>query len=350
VLLALLGAGCLPAQEKQPGGNLPVALLAAAPANGWLEVHFTIPPIDGASSYRGGPDEALVEAVDAARLSVEVAAYSLNLWSVRDALIRAERRGVIVRVVMESDNMDEPEVQDLVAAGIPVVGDQRQGLMHDKFVVIDRAEVWTGSMNYTLGGSYYDDNNLIRIRSTQVAEDYTLEFEEMFTDNLFGPDVNPATPHPLLTVDGTALEVYFSPDDRASARLIELLGQAQESIYFLAFSFTSDDLAAVILERAEAGVNVAGVMDDSQVMSNEGTEYDPFLQAGLDVRLDGGEGLMHHKVIVIDRRIVVAGSYNFTFSAEYDNDENVIIIFSEAAAGDFLAEFQRIYDRAGPVE
>ena len=46
---------------------------------------------------------------------------------------------------------------------------------------------------------------------------------------------------------------------------------------------------------------VSGVMDAGQVVSNQGTEYDPFLQDGLDVRLDGLDGLMHHKVMIIDR-------------------------------------------------
>ena len=105
----------------------------------------------------------LAAAIDGARLSVDVAAYSLNLWSIRDTLIHAHQRGAVVRMVMESDNMDDLEVQDLMDAGIPVVGDQHEGLMHDKFVIVDRAEVWTGSMNYTVGEAYTDNNDLIRI-------------------------------------------------------------------------------------------------------------------------------------------------------------------------------------------
>jgi phosphatidylserine/phosphatidylglycerophosphate/cardiolipin synthase-like enzyme len=91
------------------------------------------------------------------------------------------------------------------------------------------------------------------------------------------------------------------------------------------------------------------VMDDTQVTSNQGTEYDPFIQAGLNVRLDGNQdGLMHHKVFIIDQEIVIAGSYNFTTSAEESNDENVVIIFSPEVAGKFMQEFQRIHDQAQP--
>lgn len=316
------------------------------PSSGWLEIYFTDPTDPRSAEYEGGPDEALAAAIDGARLSVDVAVYNLNLWSIRDVLVHAYNRGVAVRVVGESDNIDGEEFQDLMDAGIEVLGDRREGLMHDKFVVIDRSEVWLGSMNFTTNGAYEDDNNLLRVRSAQVADDYTTEFNEMFEQDLFGPDTLAGTPSPSLTIDGTNVEVYFSPDDGVAARLVDLLNGAQKSIYFLAYSFTSNDLGEAMRARADAGVTVAGVMDDNQVESNTGSEYDPFQQAGLDVRLDGNEnGLMHHKVIIIDESIVITGSYNFTSSAEERNDENVFIIFSSDVAAVFMNEFQRVFDQ-----
>jgi len=117
-------------------------------------VYFTAPQGPAANTLRGGPDAALAEAIDQAVLSVDVAAYSLDLWSIRDALLRAHRRGVSVRLVVESDNLDSDELIQIAEAGVPVLGDRREGLMHNKFVVIDRYEVWTGSMNFTVNGAY----------------------------------------------------------------------------------------------------------------------------------------------------------------------------------------------------
>ncbi len=319
---------------------------ATAPV--WLEIYFTDPASPRAKEYAGGPDEALAQAIRSARLSLDVAIYSLNLWSIRDALLDVWHRGVVVRMVMESDSMDSDEAQELIAAGIPILGDRREGLMHDKFVVVDRQEVWTGSLNFTTGGAYKDDNNLLRIRSLEVAQNYTREFEEMFVADKFGADTVADTPHPNLMVDDTPLEIYFSPDDGVAARLVALIQNAQESIYFMAYSFTSNDIGATVMEQSEAGVTVAGVMDAGQVNSNQGSEYDPFRQAGLDIRLDGNPGLMHHKVFIIDRNIVITGSYNFSASAETRNDENVIIIFNPDVAAQYLAEFQRVYAQAQP--
>jgi phosphatidylserine/phosphatidylglycerophosphate/cardiolipin synthase-like enzyme len=314
----------------------------------WYSLYFTDPTSPSSKAYSGGPDQPLVDAIGAARMSVDVAAYELNLHDVRDALIAAHRRGVSVRMVMESDNIDESEVQDLKDAGIPILGDRREGLMHNKFMIIDRLEVWTGSMNYTVNGSYRNNNNLIRIRSAQLAEDYAAEFEEMFVDDKFGPTSPANTPYPTVTIGGSLVEVYFSPDDGTSARLVELIQGASRQVSFLAYSFTSDEIAAAMLGRADQGVQVSGVFETQQERSNVGTEYDHLRSAGLDVRLDGNPDNMHEKVIIIDGETVVTGSYNFSASAENRNDENTLVIHNPEIAASFLAEFQRVFAVAQP--
>jgi len=333
----------------QPWGLVPANPPAGYGARGsWIEIYFTDPHNPLSAQETGGVDSVLVAAIDAARLSVDVAIYNLTINSLRDALIRAYQRGVQVRVVMESDNRDKDDPEMLMEAGITVLGDRREGLMHNKFVVIDRSEVWLGSMNFTNTGVYSDNNNWLLIRSVKMAENYTQEFNEMFVDDKFGPDALPATPNPVLTIDGTVVETYFSPDDSVAFSLLPLLENAQQSIYFLAYSFTSDPLGEMIRARAAAGLTVAGVMDAEQIKSNIGTEYDPFQQAGLDVRSDGNARLMHHKVMIIDEEIVITGSYNFTNSAETRNDENLVVIYNDQVAGFFLQEFQRVFAQAQP--
>lgn len=312
----------------------------------WFELYFTDPANPLSSQMTGGVDGPLVAAIDSARLSVDVAIYSLSLNSIRNALIRAHDRGVRVRMVMESENMERSDPQILKDAGIPILGDRREGLMHNKFVIIDGSEVWLGGMNYTDSGAYADNNMMMRIRSVKVAENFIREFEEMYVDDKFGDNVRSDTPNPRVTLDGIPVDSYFSPDDGVQAVLLDILNEAQESIYFMAFSFTSDELGDAIRERAEAGVTVAGVMDEEQVQSNIGTEYDSFRQAGLDVYIDGNAGQMHHKIMIVDESIVIAGSYNFTNSAETRNDENLLVIYDEQIAAQFLEEFQRVYGQA----
>ena len=107
-----------------------------------------------------------------------------------------------------------------------------------------------------------------------------------------------------------------------------------------------DQLGEILRQKAEADVDVAGVMDEEQVQSNEGTEFDPFRQADLDVRRDGIDGLLHHKVFIIDEAIVVMGSYNFSQSAEERNDENLLIFYDPVIAQQFVSEFRRVQEQA----
>ena len=347
VLLAILfmaSTGCViddPGDVSTLTPNIDTAV-----SEDWYTIYFTDPESPNARTYRGGPDAALAEAIDRARLSVDVAIYDINLWSLRDALVDAHQRGVSVRVVTESDNLDRSEIQELAEAGIPVLGDRREGRMHNKFVIIDRQQVWSGSMNFTVSEAYKNNNNLMRVHSSRLAENYLAEFEEMFVEDRFGPGSPSDTPHPVISIDGTQVEVYFSPDDGTAARLVELISEADESVYFMAYSFTSDDIAAAMLERIQAGVTVAGVFDASQYRSNTGTEFDHLLSGGAIVRLDGNPDKMHHKVIIIDDEVLVSGSYNLSASAEEHNDENTIIFHNVHIAAHYLEEFEKIFLQA----
>jgi phosphatidylserine/phosphatidylglycerophosphate/cardiolipin synthase-like enzyme len=331
--------------QSQQQADPAEAPAASSASLGQYSLFFTDVGGPSASTLRGGPDQALVEALDAAGYSVDMAIYHLNLWSVRDALIRAHRRGVKVRVVTDSDNVLEAEIQALERAGIPVLGDRRESLMHHKFVVIDRLEVWTGSMNLTVNGAYRNDNNLIRVRSRRLAQDYTREFEEMFLEDRFGAQSRADTPYPRITEDNNLMEVYFSPDDRVAIRIVGLLRGAQRSVRFLAYAFTAEAFATVMLERAQAGVVIQGVIESGQAYTL-GSQVWRLQEAGLDIHVDRNPANMHHKVILIDDQTVITGSYNFSRSAEERNDENILILHDPYVVAEYLQEFERIYQSA----
>jgi len=346
-LLLALGLVWLTAlMRSRPSPEEPeVSAVPTAIGEDWYRLYFSEPDGLNAVRLRGGPDAALAQAIDQSQYSVDVAAYDLDLWSIRDALIRAHRRGVEVRVVTEADNLGRREIVDLVTARIGVLGDNLPSLMHHKFVVIDQLEVWTGSMNWTLGSVYRANNNLLAIRSGELATSYLREFEEMFLENRFGALSRADTPVPRMVIGGAEVHVLFSPDDGVLKQLLALVGGAQRSIEFLAFAFTSTDLAQVMIDRAQLGVEVRGVFDEEQA-GGLGSVYRRMREAGMEVRLDSLRGDMHHKVILIDRAIVVTGSYNFSRSAEERNDENLLILEAPQLAAEYLIEFDQIFRRA----
>ncbi len=324
-------------------GTPPVPPISETEA--WYDLFFTVPQEE--LTWIGGLDEILAADIDQAEAFIDIAAYDFDLQSVTDALIRAYDRGVDVRMVIDSDNLELDQVQDLIDAGIPLVEDKRSAIMHDKFVIIDGFITWTGSWNFTDNGTYRNNNNAIRVTSEEMAANYTYEFEEMFLDGHFGPSSPADTPYRRLIFDGTRVETYFGPEDEVMKQVIQLASRAGESIRFMAFSFTDDELGAVMRERAAAGVLVEGVFE-SRGASSEYSEFSAMQEAELNVWLDGNPAIMHHKVIIIDSSIVILGSFNYSRNADQSNDENLLVIYSRSVAAQFLDEFDLVVTQAYP--
>ena len=325
------------------------ATVAPAPA-AWYQVYFTTPVYpDMAAAHHGGPDEKLAAFIATARTSVDVAIYQLDLEDVTGALLAAAQRGCRVRVVTDVDILDDPKenpsFRQLQAARIEVVGGNPNAIMHDKFVVVDGAAVWTGSWNFTANDTYRYNNDAMQIQSPALAHNYTVTFEKMWADGLFGSHRKPGGTTPRLTIDGVAVENYFSPEDGVTEKIVSRLQAARKSIDFMAYSFTSDPIGDAVLARAGAGVRVRGVFE-TVGSETRYSEYGRMKSAGLDVYQDGNPYLMHHKVFIIDGETVVFGSFNFSQNAEQDNDENLLVVDETALAGRFTEEFERVYAEA----
>ena len=221
---------------------------------GPMAVYFTQP---GQPSHEGDIAHAVVKYVDASERTLDVCAFELDNQIITDALVRAVRRGVRVRLVTETNYINESGVQALRGVGVPVVDDGRDGaLMHNKFMVFDRKAVWTGSMNFTENCAYRNDNNGIYIDDAKLAENYATKFTWMFEQRKFGglPNKSDRIPNPLLTLaNGTQVENYFSTHDRPATHVIEALKLAKKSIHFMAFSFTHEGIAQTMLEKALPG-------------------------------------------------------------------------------------------------
>lgn len=314
----------------------------------WMDLYFTDPASPYAADESGGVDGILSAKIIAANETVDVAINSLSLLILSNALIRSKDRGVKVRVIIESDYLDanRSNLQSLIDAGIPIIGDQEKGSMDNNFIVIDNKEVWTGSIIFTRKGIYHGYNNLLNIRSQELAENYNREFDEMFINSAFGPNVVPDTPNPIVTMEGTQIEVFFLPDDLFAARLTELLNNAQSSIVFTAVSFSSEEFGDLIRKRAGEGIRVLGVIDNFVPDPTRTSQYELFRAAGLDVRLGKPDIVLFENVLIIDSKTVIVGTYDFSKRAELINDGNVLIIHNEAVASKFMDEFQHIQSTA----
>lgn len=288
-------------------------------------------------------DDRLAELIDSAASSVQCAVYDLDLTNVVDALVRAHQRDVQVRVIVDTDNLELSELTPLRQAGVPLVGDGREAIMHHKFVVIDRQRVWTGSYNFTRNGTTLNDNNALLLAAPRLAVNYSIEFDEMW-DGQFGPGSPATTIWPNVQFDDVRVRTFFAPEDRVMDTVVRTVRQAESRIDLMAFSFTHPELAEAIAERAAAGVVVRCLFDPGQA-ENAYSQDKRLAGAGIVVRLSANRrGAMHHKVILIDGRTTVTGSFNFSRNADTTNDENLLIIDSPALTAIFAEEFRRCWE------
>ena len=283
-------------------------------------------------------EAVIIESIDNAKKSVHCAFYDINLEGLISEIAKKSHTAD-VKIIIDKDNYDEQIEGD----GIKVANARNK--MHNKFCVIDADTIITGSTNPTNNGVNKNNNNLVIINSDYIAENYEDEFYELW--NGIYSSGNNVKYNKIHTPIGQ-IENYFCPEDCALEnngglyRIIELIRNAESSVKIASFSFTHEGLADELLKADIKGVNVSVLMERKQ-RNVMGSQYQRVKDFGLNIRLDGNKYTMHHKFIIIDDKIVITGSPNFTLSGFNRNDENMLIIFNEELALGFVKEFDRLF-------
>jgi phosphatidylserine/phosphatidylglycerophosphate/cardiolipin synthase-like enzyme len=307
----------------------------------------------------------LIHRINQANYSIDLALYSFfGMQDVADAIILAKNRGVKVRVVYDSRNIQN-SMQALLNAGILM--SQRpsnlSGIMHNKFFIFDARDtivsndwLWTGSWNVTSTELTWK-NNVVEINDPTITAAYQTEFEEMWGSNndipnpanaKFGSQKTDNTPH-YFNIGGREVQLYFSPSDGTTSKIINTVNTANQSIYMALYIFTRNDIETSIHSRYILGAtDIKGVIDQ---VNATGSEFQD-LSVYADMWANPSPTL-HHKYSIIDASspesspYVITGSHNWSSAAEYDNDENTLIIQDLKIANQYMQEFKKRYNEAG---
>lgn len=204
------------------------------------------------------------------------------------------------------------------------VREKGNGLMHNKFCIIDNEYVWTGSWNPAQEMTI--PNNVVFIQSKTLAKAYKAEFDELASGTFHGGSSYPG----LVKFNGQLLEAYFCPEDDCQKHVLDVLKTAQKSIHFMAYSFTDDDIGSLLSDK-KRNLDVKGVFDPRK---DKYSEYEKLKDVSTIAKV-------HHKVFIVDGSTVITGSYNPTRNADEHNDENIIIIRDPQIAQQFEKEFER---------
>ena len=303
----------------------------------------------------------LLELIRTAETSVDFAVYGMrHQTQLLEALEAAQARGVVVRGVVDRtrNGSNYYSSTDLLSGRLGSVRSDFETeraldtefpskfgnrIMHNKFFVVDERWVWTGSANISnTGTGGYNANVVAVVNSPQLAEVYSVEFEQMWEGRF----------HQLKKSDGieqfaigeTDVAVWFSPQDGALRRGVHtLISGARHSINLAIFYLTDKDVAHALIAARERDVDVRVVIDATAARS-EYSKHEHLREAGIPVKVENWGSKMHMKAAAIDDRTVVVGSMNWSFSGDKVNDENTLVLHSPRLAAEFESFFERLWD------
>ncbi len=306
--------------------------------------------------------DAMVALIDRANATIDLAVMGFSHPDLVDALVAAYDRGIAVRMVGDAGHLENAGYITFRDRHIPLVAGNSAHIMHDKFMVVDGRFVFVGTANWTPSDLEQNANNFVMIDSPAVAADFTAEHAQMFAGT-FGQDKIEIENGRTYTVGDTEVEVWFSPNEDAMGRILELVDAAESSIRFSIFAFTKDQLGSALVRRHEEGVLVEGVVDQSQLHSNgQFSEVFRLLQAQVPLRMDGidsstqpgdyqaGGGRLHAKTMIIDAEgaspVVITGSFNWSASATQSNDEYLLVMHGADVSTTFDGWWESLWGNA----
>jgi len=303
----------------------------------------------------GSPDNLLqpiIDFIDGAKKSLNIAVQEIDNLEIAEAIIRARARKVRVRVVLEahylksgkrsltpfektgSTNEKNRELVDaMLRSTINVNADFNPKIFHQKFIVRDGESVLSGSTNFTDTGVAQNLNHLVIIHDKGIAKIYNNEYSEIRKGH-FGKFTIGVNERPKeIEVSGVRVKILFAPDHNPEMEIMKQIAKSKKRVDFAIFTFAeSSGIDDEMVSVSGRNVKVRGAMYKAAANQKWSAKH-TFKGSAAKLFLVPKAGLpaprprkLHHKIMVIDEQLIIAGSFNYTAPANRTNDENIIII------------------------
>lgn len=294
----------------------------------------------------------ILNQIKQAKESIDIAIYGYSSTpAIEKAIIEAKQRGVKIRLVYDIDSKGQNIYPDTFKF-VNLIPDNNSdknskmvnNIMHNKFYIFDNKSVITGSANLShTDMSGFNSNNILLINSSEIANIYKKEFEQMYNGNFHSEKQS------FNNRIYENIEIYFSPQDKPLTNaVIPKIKNAKKYIYMPTFFVTDKNIVEELIRAKKRGVDVKIILDALSA-ANKHSKHEILRQAGIQVKTENYAGKMHTKTIVIDDEFLIIGSMNFSFSGNNKNDENLIVLKNKEASifykDFFLYEWNKIPDK-----
>jgi len=302
-------------------------------------------------SQIGAPDDLetpIINFINNAKKKIDIAVQELDADPIARAIVNARMRGVSVRLVTEMDYLraTKPAPDPFIPSGqyehnrqiqnailrsaIPVYSDFNPNIFHQKFMIRDGSSVLTGSTNFTTTGTSVNLNHVIIIHDRKVANTYAKEFREI-RKGRFGRQSEGLGKAPReIAVSNIPIKILFAPEHNPEMEIMKQMAKARKRIDFAIFTFAkSSGIDDVMVRLFGPDMPIRGVFDGlmaSQAWAAEKLVSTAGIPTFIVKKGKGGVRKLHHKLMVLDEEVIIAGSFNYTKPANLTNDENILVI------------------------
>jgi phosphatidylserine/phosphatidylglycerophosphate/cardiolipin synthase-like enzyme len=355
-------------------------------ADGKIEAYFGPPELGAADDL----EQVIVDFIGGARKRLDIAVQELDSEVIARAILAASWRGVRVTLFLEQDYLrgalkrgsdgvplppkpktgetaeqalervqwllDETNLAEnrrilgaLLRSDVQVRGDFNPKIFHQKFILRDYADgkatkpgspaLLTGSANFTVTDTHVNLNHVFVFHSAYVCRQYEMEFAQLRLGH-FGRGWHGDIPS-TYDLGGVPVKVLFAPDHTPELELMKQMLKGQTETLFAIFTFAgSSGVDDTMLALARGGMKIRGVFDPGQA-AHDWAATRTMIHPNIELFVPRRTGVfktlrkLHHKLMVVDETIVVAGSFNYTQPANDFNDENLFVLGSpfQAVAG-----------------
>lgn len=386
----------------------------AAFADGKIEAYVGPPGLGAADDL----EAVIVDFIAGARARLDIAVQELDSEPIAQAILAASWRGVRVTLFLEQDYLrsvlkrdqagvpippvpkpgetpeqavarvqwqtDETDLAEnrrilaaLLRSDVEVRGDFNPAIFHQKFILRDyhagkattpgNPALLSGSANFTLTDTHVNLNHVVIFRSAYVSRQYEVEFEQL-RHGQFGRGMHGDVPK-TYDLAGVPVKVLFAPDHTPELEIMKQMLKGEHEVVFAIFTFAgSSGIDDTMLALARGGMKIRGVLDPGQA-AHQWAASKTMIHPNIELFVPRKTGVfatlrkVHHKLMVVDETIVVAGSFNYTQPANDYNDENIFVLGSpfptvegisvdkpacQALARHMKAEIERIIAGSAP--
>ncbi len=263
--------------------------------------------------------QKIINDIKSAKKSITLALYQFSNKNIYNALVTQYNKGVQITIYTDDREYNKTEqnlFDDLEAKGIKVYKDSsKRALMHNKILVIDKKISWFGSGNYSyhaFGQNYEDflraqDANLSSFFYKRIYELINKIKDDSYYENYF-------------------IKAYLTPNSKVHNAIIDAINQAQSSITLLEFLLTDSEIADALIQAKERGVKISCILNSAE-MNDQYSQAEKLENNGIKIDYLGDYNhRFHNKIIIIDKKLVITGSYTLSKSAYKANFENVEFI------------------------